>query len=108
MKRRNKKNVTAMQSIQDKTNAALHALYSTIDQLKEANDDISSEHFLNKTKIIELENQNGLLDVIKNRNEKIITNFETLLGINKEDAGTIEDTPVDDTEEDCDKCGDVE
>lgn len=99
MKRRNKKTVTPMMKIQDKTNAALHALYSTIDQLKEANDDISSEHFLNKTKIIELENQNGLLDVIKNRNEKIITNFEALLGINEDGTDALENEPVNDIED---------
>ena len=108
MKKRNKKSTTPMMRIQDKTNAALHALYSTIDQLKEANDDISSEHFLNRTKIIELENQNGLLDVIRTRNEKIITNFESLLGIGENDANIAENESADDTTEDKDRCGDVE
>ena len=104
MKRRNKTKLSPLELIETKTSEALSVLCSTIEKLREANDDISAEHQSNVNKIVNLEFQNGYLESTKRRNEKIINNFEKLLGFDLDEDGDINDAPVDD----CDKCDSCE
>lgn len=83
-----------MELIQEKTDKALSALYTTTEKLKEANDDISVERQSNTKKICDLEFQNCYLDTTKRRNEKIINNFERLLGFDLDNDGDIDDEPT--------------
>lgn len=103
MKRRNKTKLSPLELIETKTSEALSALFSTIEKLREANDDIDVEHKVNVTKIVDLELQNGYLESTKRRNEKIINNFERLLGFDIDNDGDISDVPVNDCEK-CDSC----
>lgn len=98
MKRKNKLSPLAL--IEAKTTEAISALCLTVEKLREANDDIDIEHQSNVKKIVDLEFQNGYLESTKRRNEKIINNFEKLLGFDLDEDGDINDAPVDD----CDKC----
>lgn len=99
MKRRNKTKLSPLELIETKTSEALSVLCSTIEKLREANDDISAEHQSNVKKIVDLEFQNGYLESTKRRNEKIINNFEKLLGFDLDEDNDVADVPM----EDCDK-----
>lgn len=102
MKRRNKIKLSPLELIETKTSEALSALCSTVEKLREANEDINTEHKSNVKKIIDLELQNGYLESTKRRNEKIINNFEKLLGFDIDGDNDVADIPAEDCDEkDC-------
>ena len=99
MSKKRKNKLSPLELIESKTSEALSVLCSTIEKLREANDDISVEHQSNVKKIVDLECQNGYLESTKRRNEKIINNFEKLLGFDIDGDNDVADVP----KEDCNK-----
>lgn len=107
MKRKNKNKLSPLALIEAKTTEAISALCLTVEKLREANDDIDIEHQQNVNRIVDLEFQNGYLESTKRRNEKIINNFEKLLGFDLDEDGDVSDIPVDDCNK-CDNCNSCE
>ena len=99
MKRRNKIKLSPLELIETKTSEALSALCSTVEKLREANEDINTEHKSNVKKIVDLELQNGYLESTKRRNEKIINNFEKLLGFDIDGDDDVADVTMEDYDE---------
>jgi vacuolar-type H+-ATPase subunit D/Vma8 len=71
--------LTALELLQQKSNAAVNLIRSTIENLKAANSEIDSERANNIAKIADLQTTNDSLDDLKKSNEKVISNFELLL-----------------------------
>lgn len=73
---------TAFEILQKKSNDAVSAIRTTIDQLKSANADIEKETQKNEQSITYLQNTNAALSGLHGDNARVISNFEALLGSN--------------------------
>lgn len=76
---RNNVKQNALERLQRKSNNAVNVIRSTIENLKAANVEIDDEQATNIAKIADLQTTNKSLDDLKKNNEKVISNFESLL-----------------------------
>lgn len=74
-----KKKITA-NSLLAKSNKAVIAIRKMINDLKDTNDAIDVQKHNNVERIRAIENEQQMLDNLCGNNERIITNFEKLLG----------------------------
>lgn len=79
MKKNKTVNKSVLDTLSERSNNAISLITNTIKDLKDANEAIDVEHDANVSRIEELRATNNALDNLKNSNDKIITNFETLL-----------------------------
>ena len=79
MKKNKTVNKSVLDTLSERSNNAISLITNTINELKDANKAIDVEHDANVSRIEELRATNNALDNLKNSNNKIITNFETLL-----------------------------
>lgn len=70
---------TPLEVLQQRSANAVSLIRTTIDQLRETNNAIATEHANNDAMISVLSATNASLDGLKSENEKIIANFEGLL-----------------------------
>ena len=71
--------VTPLELLQARSANAVSIIRNTINELKDANEAIDAEHKKNDEQIACLTDTNTSLDILKNDNSKVITNFENLL-----------------------------
>ena len=74
-----KKKITA-NSLLAKSNKAVIAILKMINDLKDTNDAIDVQKHNNAERIRAIEDEQQMLDNLCGNNERIITNFEKLLG----------------------------
>lgn len=70
---------STLELLQEKSGNAIKLITDTIDELRQANHEIDTEHNNNDNKIAVLQATNKELDILKGSNSKIISNFEALL-----------------------------
>lgn len=79
MKTKNVVTKTALETLQEKSANAVGVIRTTIEGLKNANNEIDAEHEANVKRIATLTDTNASLEELKAGNSKVISNFESLL-----------------------------
>lgn len=72
---------TTLEILQKKSNDAVGIIRSTIEKLQSANDEIDRERQSNEAYIAHLQNTNIQLGDLKDTNAKVISNFNSLIGV---------------------------
>lgn len=74
-----KKNKSTLAKLMEKSGAAVKLLTYTLDGLKTTNEEIENEKLAIATKIANLQEENTQLSDLRDKNSRIIANFEALL-----------------------------
>ena len=75
-----KKKATTVELLTQASNDAIGVVKNMLDTLKKTNDLVASEKVANEERIAKIQSDNATLDKLKMSNEKIISNFEAMLG----------------------------